>query len=120
MQKQESEQSDANDTTTPVPQQEQEIQPDENKEKKPVPIEQPDHSDGTDANTKININTATREKLEALPGIGPVLAQRIIDYREKHSGFTNINELTAVNGVGDATLRKFRDQITVEERNGSE
>ena len=92
--------------------------------------QQPDEADrGNGADTiprkteqkgKININAATKEELETLPRIGPVMAQRIIDYRQKHDGFTNIRELTAVRGIGDATLQGFRDRITVEEHNGSE
>lgn len=72
-----------------------------------------------DQKAKININTATKEKLETLPGIGPVMAQRIIDYRQKHNGFVNINELTAVRGIGDITLQKLREKITVEKHDGS-
>ena len=62
---------------------------------------------------KININTANREELETLPRIGPVLAQRIIEYRQKHGKFTDIYELMNVTGIGDATLQKFMDLITV-------
>lgn len=69
---------------------------------------------------KININTATIEELEILPGIGPVLAQRVIDYRQKFGGFKNIRELTGVDGIGNATLQKFKDRITVKEHSASE
>ena len=58
---------------------------------------------------KININTASQTELETLPGIGPAKAQWIIDYREKHGKFTNIDEITNIRGIGDATLRKLRD-----------
>ncbi|MFC1718358.1 ComEA family DNA-binding protein [Candidatus Poribacteria bacterium] len=73
-----------------------------------------------DPKAKININTASKEELEILPRIGPVLAQRIIDYRENYGKFTNILELTGVSGIGDATLQRLKDKITVEEHNGSE
>jgi comEA protein len=82
--------------------------------------DQTDRNDEIDTTVKININSATREQLEALPRIGPVLAQRIIDYREKHNGFVHIDELRGVSGIGDATLQRIRDQIIVEESNGSD
>ena len=62
----------------------------------------------------LNLNTATLEQLEALPGIGPALAQRIIDYREERGGFTTIEEIMQVSGIGQATFAKFKDLITVE------
>lgn len=64
---------------------------------------------------KININKASKEELEKLPGIGPVKAQRIIDYRERNNGFKNIDELVNVEGIGQKTLQKIRDLITIEE-----
>jgi competence protein ComEA len=66
------------------------------------------------ANTKININTAGKNELTTLPRIGPVLADRIIEYREKQGPFKKIEEITKVKGIGAATLEKFKDQITVE------
>lgn len=62
---------------------------------------------------KVNINTAELWLLDALPEIGPTLAQRIIDYRETEGLFNSIDELTGVKGIGAATLEKIRDKITV-------
>lgn len=62
----------------------------------------------------ININTATLEQLDTLPGIGPVIAQRIIDYRESIGGFKSIETIIEVSGIGEATFAKIREQITVE------
>ena len=61
----------------------------------------------------ININTATQSELETLTGIGPAMAIRIIEYREEHGDFRQIEDLLNVKGIGEATLNKFRDHITV-------
>jgi competence protein ComEA len=62
---------------------------------------------------KVNINTATESELEALPGIGPVLAQRIIDYRTQHGPFPTIDALDGVSGIGPATMSDLRNVVTV-------
>ncbi len=62
---------------------------------------------------KININTAGLAQLTTLTGIGDVKGQAIIDYRTEHGPFTSVDELTNVSGIGDKTLAKIRDQITV-------
>lgn len=61
----------------------------------------------------ININTATPEQLQLLPGIGPVLAQRISDYRTELGAFTSVEELLDVKGIGEKTLEKLLPYITV-------
>lgn len=81
------------------------------------PNHQSDPNDGRptiNGNDLININTATLAQLDTLPGIGPVLAQRIIDYRESIGGFRSIEAITEVSGIGEATFAKIREQITVE------
>lgn len=61
----------------------------------------------------VNINTATLAQLDTLVGIGPVYAQRIIDYRSSHGGFKSIDEIKNVKGIGDKTFDKFKDKITM-------
>ena len=60
-----------------------------------------------------NLNTATLPELQTLPGIGAVLAQRILDYRTAHGQFQSVNELRQVDGIGDATFAKLKDKVTV-------
>jgi len=73
-------------------------------------IAQPEAQDETQ---KIDINRAPAWLLEALPGIGEVKAQAIIDYRQQNGLFNNINELLKVEGIGQGTLEDIRDLITV-------
>lgn len=61
----------------------------------------------------VDINTAGLEELQTLSGIGPTLAQRIIDYREANGPFASVDELVKVKGIGEATLEKFRDGAAV-------
>ena len=62
---------------------------------------------------KVNINTAEAWLLDALPGIGDVRAQAIVDYRTANGFFSNVDELIMVEGIGVATLEGIRDRITV-------
>jgi competence protein ComEA len=62
---------------------------------------------------KINLNVATAEDLESLPGIGEVLAQRILEFRESNGPFTSVDELLEVSGIGEARLEDIRDEVTV-------
>ena len=64
----------------------------------------------------VDINTATAEELETLDGIGPVMAQRIIDYRKKYGPFSSVDELLNVSGIGRSTLEKFRDHVVAAAR----
>lgn len=61
----------------------------------------------------ININTATAEELDQLPDIGPVLAQRIVAYRREFGPFSCVEDLLHVNGIGEKTLAKIKEYITV-------
>jgi competence protein ComEA len=61
----------------------------------------------------LNLNTATPAQLEALPGVGPVLAQRIVDFRQKRGGFKRIEELLAVPGVSERKWKVLRDLVSV-------
>jgi competence protein ComEA len=61
----------------------------------------------------VNVNIATAEDLETLPGIGEVLAAAIVAYREEHGPFTSVDQLEDVSGIGPVTLDELRDLITV-------
>ena len=63
----------------------------------------------------VNVNTAAAEELQTLTGIGPALAQAIIDYRAEHGDFQTAEELLNVKGIGEAKLAGFREQITLTE-----
>jgi competence protein ComEA len=70
-------------------------------------------SGGTAVSGRVNINTATLSELDALPGIGKVIAQSIIDYREKVGGFKTIEQIKDVDGIGDKKFEAMKDIITV-------
>lgn len=69
---------------------------------------------GTEAGTApVDLNRATQADLEELPGIGPVTAGRILAWREEHAGFTAVEELLEVSGIGDRTLEQLAPLVTV-------
>jgi competence protein ComEA len=59
----------------------------------------------------VHLNTATLEQLDALPGIGPVTAQKILDYRQQHGAFSSVDELDAVPGIGPARLDQLKGLV---------
>jgi competence protein ComEA len=59
----------------------------------------------------VHLNSATVEQLDALPGVGPVTAQKIVDYRDKHGAFTSVRELDAIPGIGPARLAQLEDLV---------
>ena len=61
----------------------------------------------------INLNTATLQQLQTLPGIGPTLAQRIVAFREKNHGFKRIEELLAIPGISEKKWKAIRDKVEV-------
>jgi competence protein ComEA len=63
------------------------------------------------ASGPVHLSTATIEQLDALPGVGPVTAQKILDYRQKHGAFTSVEELDAVPGIGPARLEQLKDLV---------
>lgn len=79
----------------------------------------PSASSGSNENSnaasdgKVNINTATKEQLKTVSGIGDVTAQKIIDYREKNGSFNSIEDLKKVGRIGDKSLEKIKDKIEV-------
>lgn len=65
------------------------------------------------ASGAVNLNTADAAALDTLPGVGPVLAQRIIDWRTEHGRFSSVDELGEVSGIGDKALERLRSKVTV-------
>lgn len=63
------------------------------------------------ASGPVHLNTATLEQLDSLPGIGPVTAQKILDYRQKHGAFSSVDDLDAIPGIGPARLEQLRELV---------
>jgi competence protein ComEA len=67
--------------------------------------------------TPIDLNRATVEELETVPGIGAVMAQRIVDFREQHGRFGRVDDLLKVRGIGEKSLEKLRPYFEVSSKN---
>ena len=61
----------------------------------------------------VNINTADEKALDTLPGIGPAMAKRIIEYRETEGLFQSIEDIKKIRGIGDAKFEKLKDKICI-------
>ena len=59
----------------------------------------------------MSLTSATAEQLDALPGVGPVTAQKIVDYRTQHGSFHSVDELDAISGIGPARIADLRGQV---------
>ena len=70
-------------------------------------------ADNLDDGPLVRLNSATGEELEALPGVGPALSARIIEYRNANGPFTSIEQLTEVKGIGDKLLERMREYLVL-------
>lgn len=66
-----------------------------------------------DGRTLLNLNSVSYEDLLGIKGIGPALAERILDYRARKGSFTNIDELLEIRGIGQKTFSRFKDHFTL-------
>ena len=66
----------------------------------------------------LNLNTATLMELETLPGVGPVLARRIIEFREKKGGFRRVEELLVIPGISERKWKLIKDKVEVKQNAG--
>lgn len=91
--------------------------PEETQEEAPLELEEAEQQTQLSAPTEeapLNLNTATQAELELLPGIGPVLAQAILDYRDSFGGFSAKEQLMEVSGIGEKRYAAVEALITVE------
>lgn len=62
---------------------------------------------------KVDLNAATADQLDTLPGVGEVMAKRIVQWRTDHGGFSKVEQLRDIDGIGESKYRKLREQVTV-------
>ena len=72
-----------------------------------------DKTKAADSGEKVNINTADEKALDTLPGVGPAMAKRIIEYRESEGAFQSIEDIKKIRGIGDAKFAKMKDKICI-------
>ena len=79
----------------------------------PVTLSAQDSGPGKVSVEKVNLNTATSEQLQSLPGIGPAAAKNILEYRAKAGKFNRIEEIINVKGIGEKKFLKIKNRLTV-------
>ena len=67
---------------------------------------------GRTAGGRVSLGSATAAELDELPGVGPVTAQKIVDYRSQHGGFRSVDDLDAIPGIGPARIEQLRDLVS--------
>jgi competence protein ComEA len=77
-----------------------------------VPRRVPGGGGGSAAGERVSLSSATAADLDGLPGIGPVTAQKILDYRAEHGGFRSVDDLDAIPGIGPARIEQLRDVVS--------
>ena len=70
-------------------------------------------SGGADHMGQVNINSATKEELQTIKGVGPAMAGRILEYRRSNGGFSSVEDLKNVKGIGEKTFAKLRDSVRI-------
>jgi competence protein ComEA len=78
---------------------------------------EPGHVAAASAKAKVNVNRADLQELQTLPGIGPALAKRIVEFRREYGPFESVEELIAVKGIGPKLLAKLRPHVFLGEEN---
>src|SRR5690606_3979330 len=72
-----------------------------------------DGTNGTDGATRVSLNGASAQQLESLPGVGPVLAQKILEWRGEHGRFRSVDELRQVSGIGEVKFAALKSRVTL-------